>query len=119
MAILPSVVRANPNASAAVIGVAAGGAAYTLFDQEPLTAAVIGVGSALVSRGLIHLDTDSHTFQLGKSKIIVAEIGDDKYSFAGTINLEDLDAFDPEKLLSSLSGSMAPAPKAKAKAKAS
>lgn len=117
MAVLPSLILSNPNASAAVVGTTAGAVAYGIFEQDPVSSIAIGAGTALLTRGLIHLDTETHTFQLGKSKIIVAEIGDDKYSFAGTINMADLGDFDPDKLLSQLSGS-APAPKAKAKAKA-
>lgn len=90
MAILPSLVRSNPNASSIVVGGVAGGVAYAVFEQDPLTSVAIGAGSALITRGLIHLDTTTHSVEVGKSKVVVAEIGDDKLAFSGVFDLTDL-----------------------------
>ena len=94
MAILPSIVRSNPNASSLVAGGLAGGVAYGIFEQDPLTSVAIGAGATLITRGLIHLGTTTHTIEVGKSKVVIAEIGDDRFAFSGVLDLKELEAMD-------------------------
>ncbi len=104
MAILPSIVRSNPNAASLVAGGIAGGVAFGIFEQDPLTSVAIGAGAAVVTRGLIHLDTTTHTVEIGKSKVVVAEIGDDKYAFSGVLNMKELAEMDLSQVQQQFAG---------------
>jgi hypothetical protein len=112
MAILPSIVRSNPNASSLIAGGIAGGVAYGIFEQDPLTSVAIGAAGAVVSRGLIHLDTTTHTVEIGKSKVVVAEIGNDKFAFSGVLDLKELDGLDLNTVQQQFAGKVAKKAKA-------
>ena len=116
MAILPAMIHDNPITSSLVIGAAAGGVAHFAFECDPLTSVGIGVGGALVTRGLIHLDAPPAT--TGGVRVSVTTTGGTSVHL--NITKEDLALLD-ELTDGGLSGGMAAVEalsKAKAPAKA-
>lgn len=99
MALSPPIVRANPNATSGLVGVTVAAVDILVFEEaNPMMTLAKAAGATLFMRGLIHLDTTSHTFEVGKSKVVVAEIGDDKYAFSGVVDMKELAAFDKDAL---------------------
>jgi hypothetical protein len=95
MAILPSIVRSNPNAVSLGVGVVVGAVDILVLEEaNPMMTLAKAAGATLITRGLIHIDTTTHTIEVGKSKISVAEIGDEKFAFSGVLDLKELDAMD-------------------------
>lgn len=72
MAVLPDMIHNNPTISSLAVGGVAGGVAFMVFEQEPLTAGLIGLGAAAVTRGLIHLDSDDEMETISAKGINVA-----------------------------------------------
>jgi len=72
MAVLPDMVHNNPTISSLAVGGVTGGVAFMVFEQEPLTAGLIGLGAAVVTRGLIHLDSDDEMETISAKGIQVA-----------------------------------------------
>jgi hypothetical protein len=72
MAVLPDMIHNNANISSLAVGGVAGGVAFMVFEQEPLTAGLIGLGAAAVTRGLIHLDSDDEMETISAKGINVA-----------------------------------------------
>jgi hypothetical protein len=113
MAILPSIVRSNPNAVSLGVGVVVGAVDVLIFEEtNPLMTAAKAVGAAAITRGLIHLDTTTHTVEIGKSKVVIAEVGDDKYAFSGVLNMKELDNMDLAQVQQQFAGKVAKKAKA-------
>ncbi len=72
MAVLPDMIHNNANLSSLALGGVAGGVAFMVFEQEPLTAGLIGLGTAVLTRGLIHLDSDDEVETISAKGINVA-----------------------------------------------
>ena len=113
MALSPSFVRANPNATSALVGITVAAVDILVFEEaNPVMTLAKAAGATVITRGLIHLDTTTHTFEVGKSKVVVAEIGDDKYAFSGVVDMKELAAFDSSVLQSQFMDKFAPKAKA-------
>jgi fumarylacetoacetate (FAA) hydrolase family protein len=109
MAILPSIVRSNPNTVAVGVGLTVAAIDVFIFEEtNPLMTAAKAVGGAAITRGLIHLDTTTHTVEIGKSKVVIAEVGDDKFAFSGVLNMKDLDGLDLNTVQQQFTGKVAP-----------
>lgn len=72
MAVLPDMIHNNAGLSSLAIGGIAGGVAVVVFEQEPVTAALIGVGAAVLARGLIHLDSDDEMETISAKGVNIA-----------------------------------------------
>jgi hypothetical protein len=95
MALSPSFVRSNPNAVALGVGLTIAAVDILVLEEvNPLMTLAKAAGGAAITRGLIHLDTTTHTIEMGKSKVVIAEIGDEKFAFSGVLDLKELDGLD-------------------------
>lgn len=95
MAVAPDFIHNNPNASSLVIGGVTGGVAFMVFEQEPLTAGLIGLGAAAVTRGLLHLDSDDEveTISARGINVAISRRADGTATLTGVVTgkVEDID----------------------------
>jgi hypothetical protein len=113
MALSPSFVRSNPNAVSLGVGLTVAAIDVFIFEEtNPLMTAAKAAGGALITRGLIHLDTTTHTVEVGKSKVVIAEVGDDRFAFSGVLDLKELDGLDLNTVQQQFAGKVAKKAKA-------
>ena len=115
MALLPDGVHNNPNLTAGALALTAGGIAIAVFEKDPLVAGGIALGTFVVSRGLIHADSDSETRTITNDYIQIAASRNPK---AGTVTFTGTATVDESAAPAVLAAVEEGAAKASAKAKA-
>lgn len=116
MAILPDFVHNNPNASSAVVGAAVAAVDILVFEEaNPVMTLAKAAGATLLTRGLIHLDSDSEVRTITNEYVQIAASRNPK---AGTVTFTGSATVDESMAPAVLAAVEEGAAKASAKAKA-
>ena len=82
MAVFPDMVHNNPNLTAGVLSVTAGGIALTVFEKDLMVAGGVALGTFILGRGLIYADSDAETRTITNEYVQIAASRNPK---AGTV----------------------------------